>query len=173
MKLSRMGWLLMGLLALALQACVGPVTSEERTTREPVRWILVERRYGDVARGASGDGTVNPEAPVLAFQPLYPEDVVWDVVVDPAEHFVELISFSPAGTAAPGEVVSATVRVGKARANHRYRLSARPSQIGVKILGSAESIVIGESLVVFRFTSCVSGRAGIAVAAERLPMPDE
>lgn len=168
MKLSRVGCLLMGLLDLVLQACVHSVPSEEAQTREPVKWILVERRYGDVARGVSDDGTVNPDAPVLAFQPLYPEDVVWDVVVDPAEHFVELVSFSPAGPAAPGEVVSATVRVGKARANHRYRLSARPSQVGVKILGSPETIVQGDGLGVFRFTSCVSGRAGIAVAAERL-----
>lgn len=177
MKRSRFGWLLLGLMATALQACMHRSPEENGSTKEPVRWILVERRYGDVASPPSaGDGRVNPDAVVLAFQPLYPEDLTWEVVVSPEEHYVEVVGFSPAGPATLGEIVSATVRVGKAKAGQAYRLSARPSQVDVKILGESQAIVQGGGTVVFRFTSCASGRAGIVVGVERLgedcnPMP--
>lgn len=168
MKLSRWGWLLLGLFGLGLQACVGPIASEEATTREPVRWILVERRYADVAPRQPGDGIVNPDATVLAFHPLYAEDLTWDIVVEPEDHFVELVSFSPPGPAAPGEIVSATVRVGKAKAGQVYRLSAKASQADVRILGEVQAVVQGGESAIFRFTSRVSGRAGIAVGVERI-----
>jgi hypothetical protein len=136
--------------------------------REPVRWLLVERRYGDVAPQAGGDGKINPDAMVLAFQPLYPEDLAWEVVVDPDEQFVEVVGFSPSGPARPGEVVSATVRVGKAKAMATYRLSAKASRPDVRILGDTQAVVKGSDTAVFRFTSCASGRAGIAVGVERI-----
>lgn len=169
MKRSRFGWLLLGLMATALQACMHRSPEENGSTKEPVRWILVERRYGDVASPPSaGDGRVNPDAVVLAFQPLYPEDLTWEVVVSPEEHYVEVVGFSPAGPATPGEIVSATVRVGKARAGQIYRLSAKPSQADVRILGETQAVVTGQDIAVFRFTSCASGRGGIAVGVERL-----
>lgn len=168
MKRSRFG-LLLAILLPVLQACTTRSPVERVESREPVRWILVERRYGDVAsRSDAGDGRVNPDATVLAFQPLYPEDLTWEVVVSPEEQFVELVNFSPSGPATPGEIVSATVRVGKAKAGQTYRLTAKPSRSDVRILGECAAVVQGWDTAVFRFTSCASGRAGIAVGVERI-----
>jgi len=153
---------------LAGQACAPEVHEDSATPREPVRWILVERRYAEVAPTATGDGRVNPDAMVLAFQPLYAEDLTWEAAVDVEEHYVEVVGFSPAGAAQPGEVVTATVRVGKARAGQLYRLSAKTSQADVRILGESQAVVKGSDTAVFHFTSCASGRAGIAVGVERI-----
>jgi hypothetical protein len=159
-----------GLLASLLLSALGCGLPPEAgaAPREPVRWLLVERRYGDVAPATSGDGTINPDAMVLAFQPLYPEDLAWEVSVEPEEQYVEVLGFCPSGPAKPGEIVSATVRVGKARAGQTYRLVAKASQADVRILGDCETIVKGSDTAVFRFTSCASGRAGIAVGVERI-----
>lgn len=153
---------------MLLQACTVDVREDAPPPREPVRWLLVERRYGDVAPTASGDGRVNPEAVVLAFQPLYPEDLAWEAAVEIDETFVEVVGFSPSGLTQPGEVVSATVRVGKAKAGQLYRLTAKASRADVRILGDPEIVVKGSETAVFRFTSCASGRAGIAVGVERI-----
>ena len=159
------------IVAVVFQGCVSLEPSENATYREPVRWLLVERAYGELAVGQkSGDGGINPDAMVLAFQPLYPEDLKWDVLVEAQEQFVELVSFTPQTAAAPGEVVSATVRVGKARPAELYRLSARASQADIRILGEAQIVVKGSETAIFRFTSCASGRAGIAVGVERIGM---
>jgi hypothetical protein len=156
------------LVPLCVEECAVPLDGES-TPREPVRWLLVERRYGDVVpTAASGDGTVNPEAVVLAFQPLYPEDLAWEAAVDGEEHFVEVVGFTPPSLARPGEVVTATGRVGKAKPGELYRLSARASRADVRILGEPEVVVKGSEPAVFRFTSCASGRAGIAVGVERI-----
>lgn len=161
--IRHLGWLVpLFLFGCSLQ------DGEPALTREPVRWLLVERRYADVAPTGSGDGRINPDATVLAFQPLYPEDLAWDIVVDTEEHYVEVVGFSPAGQARPGEVVTATVRVGKAKADQVYRLSAKASQPDVRILGDTQATVKGSDTAVFRFTSCASGRAGIAVGVERI-----
>lgn len=169
MKRSRFELPIIGTLLPLLQACTSGSPADRVWSREPVRWILVERRYGDVASPSdTGDGRVNPDATVLAFQPLYPEDLTWEVVVSPEEHFVELVSFSPSGPATPGEIVSATVRVGKAKAGQAYRLTAKPSQVDIKILGVTQAVVTGQDTAVFQFTSCASGRAGIAIAVERV-----
>lgn len=167
MRRARAALVLGCLVHISGQGCALP-SETEGTAREPVRWLLVERRYADVAPTASGDGKINPEATVLAFQPLYPEDLAWEVVVDTEEHFVEVVSFTPSGPARPGEVVSATVRVGKAKAAVMYRLSAKASQPDVRILGDTQAVVKGSDTAVFRFTSCASGRAGIAVGVERI-----
>lgn len=160
------------LLALTLTSCASVLEKEQYGgggRAEPVRWILVEKRYGDLPPAErSQDGRVDPEAVVLAFQPLYPEDLKWDVVVDPEDQFVEVVGFSPAGPARPGEVVSATVRVGKAKAGQVYRLSAKASRADVRILGESQTVVKGNEAATFRFTSCSSGRAGIAVGVERI-----
>jgi hypothetical protein len=158
----------MALLAILLQACgYGGLRSED-APEEPVRWILVERRYGDVVGMAAGDGAVNPDAMVLAFQPLYQRDLTWDIVVRPDEHFVELVGFSPRGPASPGEVVTAMVRVGQAKPGQQYRLEATPSTPDVRILGSAQAMVTGSESSCFQFTSRASGRGGIAVSVQRI-----
>ena len=157
------------LLPLLAQACVAPSSSENDSPREPVRWVLVEKRYGDLADPPpTGDGRVNPDAVVLAFQPLYPEDLEWDVVVDSEEHYAQVVACTPQGAARPGEIVTAIVRVGKPKAGRRYQLTARPSQPEVQILGESQAIVQGNETAVFRFTSALSGRAGITVGVELL-----
>lgn len=156
-------------LGLGLQACVPQDREQEAGGREPVRWILVERRYGTLeAPPKAGDGSINPEAVVLAFQPLYTEDLTWEVVVNPEEHFVKLVGVSPSGPVAPGEVISATVRVGNAKIGQLYRLLATPSHSDVRILGHNEVTVNGEAATIFRFTSSSSGRTGIGVGVERI-----
>ncbi len=169
--------LILVLLPLGLQACVAPSPVEGGSAREPLRWILVERRYRDIARPESpgegngqglGDGRINPDALVLAFQPLYPEDLTWNVVVNPDDHFVELVEVSPGGPVAPGEIVTATFRVGQARPQERYQLSALPSEQGVEILGPDSALVMGREAVRFRFTSSLPGSGGIRVAVERV-----
>lgn len=169
-RLSRLsGGVLAVCLGLSLQACVPQPLKDAAIWREPVRWILVERRYGDVeSAGAVSDGRVNPDAMILAFQPLYPEDLTWEVMISPEDHFVELVDYSPSGPVAPGEVVSATVRVGKAKMGQRYRLVARASRADVSLLGASDVVVVGTSTAVFRFTSATSGRAGIEVGVERI-----
>jgi hypothetical protein len=161
--------LLLAIVAVMLQGCISSDPIQGLSRREPVRWLLVERPYGEVAAGPKDeDGAINPNAVVLAFQPLYPEDLKWDILVEAQEQFVELVSFTPQGAAVPGEVVSAVVRVAKAKPDQLYRLSAKTSQCDVRILGEAHTIVKGNEPAVFRFTSCVSGRAGIAVGVERI-----
>lgn len=152
---------------LALASCVSGTVAER--ARKPVRWIFVEKRADEVYSGAAmGQGPVDPAAPVLTVQPLYSEDVNWEVVVDPRAYFVELVSVDPRPQAAPGEVVTATVRVGGARPEEMYRLIARPSQSDVRILGDREKVVRGSRLASFQFTSLSTGRGGIGVEVERI-----
>jgi hypothetical protein len=92
----------------------------------------------------------------------------WDVLVEAQEQFVELVCFSPQIGAAPGEIVSAMVRVGKAKPTERYRLSANVSKADVRILGEAQAFVRGSETAIFRFTNSTSGRAGISVEVERI-----
>ena len=133
--------------------------------REPVRWLLVEKRYGDLeASVTADDGKTNPDAMVLSFQPLYAEDLAWEVAVEAEGLYVEVLGYSPRGVASPGETVTATVRVGKAKAWVLYRLSVSATRTDVRILGETQAIVRGSQPAVFRFTSGGSGRAGIAVA---------
>jgi hypothetical protein len=169
-KAAKLRDLSLGLLLPVLQACVAGSPEGGQASREPVRWILVERRYGDIASpGASpSDGQVNQDAVVLAFQPLYPEDLTWEVVVSPEEHFVELVGLTPARPSSPGEIVCATVRVGNAKEGQRYRLSALPTRNDVRVLGDPQLVVSAGESAVFRFTSSTSGKAGITVGVERL-----
>lgn len=147
--------------------CVPP--SVAPPGRKPVRWIVVEKKIGDVApEGRSGDGQVDPRAPMLTMQPLYAEDVNWEVVVDPHDFFVEVVDISPSAQASPGETVTARVRVGKARSNETYLLTARASNRDVAVIGASEMVVRGGEIAMFRFTSATAGRGGIAVAVERI-----
>jgi len=154
-------------LGACLWGCALPVKAARERT--PVRWIVVEKRVGDIVpEGRTGDGQVDPQAVVLTMQPLYREDLEWEVVVDPHDYFVEVLEISPSRQASPGETVSATVRVGKARKDDVYRLIARPSSTDVVIQGTAEQTVRGSSPATFRFTSTAGGRAGIAVGVEKM-----
>ena len=147
--------------------CVPPMTPSPE--RKPVRWIVVEKPVGALlANGRSGDGQVDPRAVVLTMQPLYREDVNWEVVVDPHDFFVEVLEITPSTQASPGETVSATVRVGRAKEGEYYRLTAKPSQPDVHIIGEGEQIVRGGNTARFRFTNLTLGRAGIAVAVEKM-----
>jgi hypothetical protein len=121
-----------------------------------------------VAEGRVGNGQVDPDAIVLTMQPLYREDVSWEVVIDPHDYFVEILEVTPKVPAAPGETVSARVRVARARPDELYRLTARGSQGDVRILGAAQCVVRGDAPAAFRFTSLEPGRAGIAVGVEAL-----
>lgn len=138
--------------------------------RVPVRWVVVEKPVGDVLpQGQSGDGRVDPGAHLLSLQPLYREDLQWEVVVDPRDYFVEVLEVLPGSSANPGEVVSAKVRVGGAKAGEMYRLTATVSRPDVQLLGDREQLVRGNAPAVFRFTSSSTGAGGIAVGVERLP----
>jgi hypothetical protein len=134
-----------------------------------VRWIVVEKRVGDVTAGGwVGDGQVDPQAIVLTMHPLYREDLEWDVVVDPHDYFVEVLEIAPGTQVTPGETVTAKVRVGKARPGDVYRLVAKGSRADVQILGAFEQIVHGSTPALFRFTSISTGPGGIAVGVERV-----
>jgi hypothetical protein len=151
----------------ALSACAAaPLEASPRT---PVRWIMVEKPVGDVVpSGQNGDGQVDPRSVIVTLQPLYAEDLNWEVTVDPHDYFVEILEITPKAQAAPGETVIARVRVGHARPGELYRLTARASRTGVEILGGKECIVRGGAPAAFRFTSLEPGRAGITVGVERL-----
>lgn len=153
-------------------ACIGCVSSPEPRVREPVRWIVVEKRAGELAKeGALVDRPLEESSTLLAMQPLYPEDLNWVVKVEAQDFFVELLEITPAGTAAPGERVSARVRVGNAQKEATYRLVARPSSGDVRLLGAPEVLVRGPSPTTFSFTSLAPGAGGIAIAIERLNTP--
>jgi hypothetical protein len=155
--------------ALLMLAAAGCARSGPAAGPAPLRWIVVEKRAGDVlAEGRVGDGRVDPEAVLLTMQPLYREDVAWEVAVDPGDFFVEILELTPKAQAAPGETVSARVRVARARPEELYRLTARSSQAGVTILGPSQRIVKGNSPAAFQFTSLEPGRAGIALSVEML-----
>lgn len=104
----------------------------------------------------------------MVLQPLYQEDLVWLASVEAHYYFVELLEVSPAGTASPGEVVTARVRIGRAKAEGRYRITAIPLNPEVRILGDREHDVRGSTPTLFRFTSMEGGRGGIAVCAEQI-----
>ncbi len=157
-------------LALALStvgSCTHPTHVPER---RPVRWVMVEKPAAQVlTQGQSGDGRVDAGARLLALHPLYREDLQWDVVVDPHDFFVEVVEISPGTSANPGEVVSAKVRVGRAKDEDIYRLTATASRSDVRLLSARELLVRGSAPAVFQFTSASAGAGGIAVAVERVP----
>jgi hypothetical protein len=152
---------------LGLSACAVPL--QEVPTRIPVRWIMVEKAIGEIVpNGQNGDGQVNPASMVLTLQPLYSEDVDWEVVVDPHDFFVEILEIEPSRQASPGETVSAKVRVGRAREGDTYRLTARASQSDVQIVGERIKTVRGSAPASFRFTSLSPGKGGIAIGVEKV-----
>lgn len=163
--------LILGMAIVSLSGC--SPTLVRGPERSPVRWIVVEKRVGDVTPGGwVGDGQVDPQAVVLTMQPLYREDLEWEVVVDPHDYFVEVLEIVPGSQASPGETVTAKVRVGKAKPGDVYRLMAKASRADVQILGASEHIVHGCTPASFRFTSLSTGSGGIAVGVERLEPGD-
>jgi hypothetical protein len=163
--------LLLVLAAASIWGCSPPLV--RGPGRTPVRWIVVEKRVGEVTPGGwVGDGQVDPQAVVLTMQPLYREDLEWEVVVDPHDYFVEVLEIVPGSQATPGETVTAKVRVGKARPGDVYRLVAKASRADVQILGVSEQIVHGGTPALFRFTSSSTGPGGIAVGVEKVESQD-
>jgi hypothetical protein len=157
-------------LPLAMIGCVAP---QQPRVREPVRWIVVEKGVRDLVKeGLLVDRPLDESSTLLAMQPLYPEDLNWVVKVEAQDFFVELLEIAPGRTAAPGERVSAKVRVGNAQKEATYRLSARPSSGDVRLVGNQEILVRGPSPATFAFTSLSPGAGGIAIAIERLNTPD-
>jgi hypothetical protein len=158
---AAIAWLTM---LFSLSAC-----GSSGAAREPVRWILVEEPARQAIPGAiAGDGVLAPEAPMLVFRPLFKEDLSWEVVVGADDHFVEVVSITPSGEAAPGEVVTASVRVCKARTEGVYRLTISALERDVRIVGEREKIVTGRDPAQFKFTKLSGGRGGIGVAVERI-----
>ena len=156
------------LLAFWLLAGCAPVP-DRKPEKSPVRWIVVEKQMGEVLPGGRvGDGQVDPRARVLTMQPLYREDFQWEVVVDPHDYFVEVLEISPGLSANPGEIVTAKVRVARARAGEVYRLTAIASRSDVRIVGTPEQVVLANTPAFFRFTSATIGVGGISVGVDRI-----
>jgi hypothetical protein len=152
---------------LVLSGC--SMSSPPPTPRQPARWVVVEARTVELPTGAlePGNSALDPGARMLTFQPLYREDVEWEIILDPRDYYVEKVTVSPSTWAMPGETVRATVRVGNANPRDRYRLTARPRGEEVRILGASEVCVRGTETAIFCFTSLMAGRGGIEVTVER------
>jgi hypothetical protein len=130
---------------------------------------MVEKRLAELLpEGQVGDGRADPEARLLALEPLPADLLGGQVGVDPRDYFAELLKLTPSGDAAPGETVTAEVRVARARKGEVYRLTARASRADVEILGAREQVVREDAPAVFRFTRRSSGRGGIALGVERV-----
>ncbi|HLY10447.1 MAG TPA: hypothetical protein VKW04_14185 [Planctomycetota bacterium] len=158
-------WWIFGAPALLIGcAAIAPAPREA-----PIRWIVVEKRSEQLfPPGTLGDGMIDPGARVLALEPLYREDLEWEVVVEAHDYFVDVLDLSPGTRARPGEVVTARVRVGRAQKGDLYRLTAVASRPQVQVLGLTEQLVREGTTAIFRFTSSSPGAGGIAVSVERV-----
>jgi hypothetical protein len=159
-----------GVFALVLAGAGGcsPIGDAPPKERTPVRWQLVERSYQDCAHLiTAGDGRVDPEAVVLAFEPVYPEDLE---AARPAvaRLSVEIVELLPDREAGLGQPVAATVRVANADPRARYRLRVEALDPRVRILGDRLRTVKGPESATFRFTSGTLGRRGISVDVEEV-----
>lgn len=149
--------------------CALPERRPAPHAREPARWVVVEKRIGQLHRDVTaGDGQLDPKATLLVLEPLYPEDLNWVAEVEAADYFLELLEVVPAGELAPGETVTALLRVGGARPDRYYRVLAKSSTPESVILGDRERTVRGSSPVSFRFTSLTGGRAGLKLVVEEV-----
>ncbi len=160
-----------GLIALGfcLTGCAVSTLPLPPAPREPARWILVEKRVGQhPTEATAGDGRLDPKATLLVLEPLYPEDLNWVAEVEAVDYFVEVLQLLPAGELAPGEAVTALLRVGGARPDRYYRVVARSSSPQSVILGDQEHTVRGASPMTFRFTSVAGGKAGLKIAVEEV-----
>src|SRR6185295_16198571 len=131
-----------------LAGCAAP-DDPAPVERTAIRWQIVERQYRDLSdRGAAGDGRVDPEAVVLAFEPVYPEDLVDRP--GPARLSVEIVELFPDREAGVGQPISATVRVANAAPRSRYRLRVEALDPRVRILGERTRTVKGPETATFR-----------------------
>ena len=148
----------------ALATACGPT----RATQEPIRWQLVEKRYGDLSEGAkAGDGRVDPDATVLVFQPLYRENISTEIFVSAYPDAIELVTLSH-HQASVDEEVTATLRLTHPDPDGLYQVRARGSEACVRILSKNPIPVRGRKLCRFTFTSSHPGRAGLEISVERL-----
>ena len=157
-------------LVLCLHVGCSALEGSGRThdTARPVRWQLVERRYGDLPGGGrSGDGRVDEDGTVLVFQPLYREDLLTEIFVSAFPEGLELVSLSHR-RAPVGTLVTAHVRLRDADPEGVYLVTASGSTPHVRLLGKKSLIVRGHDTARFRFTSDAAGRGGLALSVERL-----
>src|SRR5262245_33224758 len=109
-----------GAMLISLASCKFP-EDPGHADRIPLRWQLVERRYSDLAdAGVSGDGRVDPDAFVLALEPVYPEEL--SDTSGSARLSVEILELFPEREAGVGQPISAIVRVANSAPDARYRL---------------------------------------------------
>ena len=161
--------LLVGAFGIALLAGCALEESIPLAERTPVRWQLVERHYRDLAElGQAGDGRVDPGAVVLAFEPVYPEDLVDASRPHVPRLSVEILELFPDREAGVGQPISATVRVANAAPLARYRLRVEALDPRVRILGERQRTVMGPETATFRFTSSALGKRGITVDVEEV-----
>ena len=160
--------LLSGAIVVSLLGCTAP-DEPGPTGRTPLRWQLVERRYRDMAdAGVAGDGRVEADAFVLAFEPVYPEDLADASGPGAARLSVEILELFPDRPIGVGQLVSATVRVANAAPLVRYRLRVEALDPRVRILGERQRTVKGSETATFCFTSGALGKRGITVEVEEI-----
>src|SRR5262247_3374212 len=142
--------LVSGAMVISLAGCVA-LDDPGGVERTPLRWQLVERRYRDLSdANTAGDGRVDPDAFVLAFEPVYPEDLVDPSRPIPARLSVEIVELFPDPEAGVGQPISATVRVANAAPLARYRLRVEALDPRVRILGERQRTVKGPETATFR-----------------------
>jgi hypothetical protein len=159
---ARTLWLALGgaTALLPLPGCESAPMAEP--VRARVRWVMVERRAEELFPPSAG---IDPRSVWLRMEPVGGEDSRWEVAVETQGLPIELVELLPGHDVAPGEAVTARVRIPRAASGGWYRLTARPSRQKVRILGPSEVRVRGDGLADFRFTHLESGRAGITIEA--------
>lgn len=135
---------------------------------EGARWMVVEQQIGDmVDRGAWPAGQMEPGATILAMTLVSASSTKWEPIIHARDCFVEVLATSPQGRVEVGRTVTISVRVGNAKPNAIYKLTASPGG-GTRILGQHEHIVEESEETQFRFTRVEDGVGVIRVDVEVL-----
>lgn len=150
----------------------GCAPAREGTVEAPasVRWILVERRAGDLRDALAGEGAgLVPDARVLVATPVLSAGPRWSPEVRGREcPLVEVLELMPEGPLGVGETAWARLRVANARPEKLYRIRAEPIGDGTRILGPVEWVVRGSEPVRVAFTSLRAGPGTLRVFAEAI-----
>ena len=178
MRIKRAAVILFGALSFCMAAATSGCQVEPPRTPfmtkldvsddQPIRWQLVEKRYGDLQNhGAAGDGVVDPDATTLVFEPLYAEQLTTDIYVSAFPDGVVLVKLSHKN-AGVGQRVTATVRVRDPAPGGIYRLMAKGSNSYITVFGDNPIFLTGEETGEFTFTSKRSGCGDVAIAIDRV-----
>ncbi len=155
------------LTAFGLASCTAASAPPARAI---IGWRLVERPARELTdRGLGGDATLDPNSPVMVFEPVYEDEL--PVVTRSGGRTgrtVEARVTTDPSRPAPGEVVTATVRVTHPGEGVRYEITAEPTRDGISILGSSTVIVSAGEPGVIRFTSRCQGAGGVVIRAFEL-----